>query len=137
MVTQTVVENTCSIVTGSIIPHVLEDRVLRFHFLVQGNVEVAHIGNIVRSTGELRVVTKSVDTIIREEVGCFLWHSLTCQSPKHSAICVGKTTPSDTSYRRNGHTILVCHVEQGSWNTAKWHRPVSPMVNVAPHREHF
>ena len=88
MAIQTMVEKTTTVVGSTIIPYILEDGILRFHFLVQGNVEITHIGNVVRNRGgELGVVTKSVDTIIRQVASCFLMHILTSQCRKHSAIC--------------------------------------------------
>ena len=68
------VESTLTIVVGTVIPDVLEHRVLLLHLLVETDMECAELRHDSgrRTTTELRVVAQTVDSVIIEELGSLI-----------------------------------------------------------------
>ena len=71
---KTLVESTLTIVVGTVIPDVLEHRVLLLHLLVETDMECAELRHDRgrRTTAELRVVAQTVDSVIIEELGSLI-----------------------------------------------------------------
>ena len=86
---------------------------------------------------ELRVVAHAVHAVISVELR-HLFSTYGCDICQYRAPAVGgQAAVRNAGNARNGHAVLVRHVEECAGHAAERSRPVAPVRHVGPHGEYF
>ena len=86
---------------------------------------------------ELRVVAHAVHAVISVEL-CHLFSTYGCDISQYRAPAVGgQAAVRNAGNARNGHAVLVRHVEERAGHATERSRPVAPVRHVGPHGEYF
>ena len=137
MRSQAAVEHDRTVIVRAVVPDVFKQRIGLAHLLHEGSVEGKEFLLHGIAARELRVVAHTVHAVISVKL-CHLFSTYGCDICQYRAPTVcGQAAERNAGNARNGHAVLVRHVEECAGHAAERSRPVAPVRHVGPHGEYF